>query len=80
VHSSFPKLQLIAEQALTGECWISPQKDTPHPRAMEKAQQDGRRGEITFRIKPHTCRDAWRAQTKPSAHQESPQRLIQTCF
>ena len=24
------------------------------PKAKEKAQQDNRRGEITFRIKPHT--------------------------
>ena len=30
-------------------------KDTPHPRSKEKPQQDGRGGEITFRIKPHTC-------------------------
>ena len=29
-------------------------KDNPHPRAKEKPQKDGRRGEITFRIKPHT--------------------------
>ena len=29
-------------------------KDTPCPRAKEKAQQDGRRGEVAFRIKPHT--------------------------
>ena len=28
-------------------------KDTLHPRAMEKPQQDGRRGKIVFRIKPH---------------------------
>ena len=42
-----PKLQL-AEQPSTGECWIPPQKDTPHPRAKEKPQQDGRRGEIIF--------------------------------
>ena len=28
-------------------------KDTPHPRSKEKPQQDGRRGEIMFRIKPH---------------------------
>ena len=57
VHSSSPertpKLQL-AEQPLTGECWIPPQKDTPYPRAKEKPQQDGRRGGITFIIKPHT--------------------------
>ena len=29
-------------------------KYTLHPRAKEKPQQDGRRDEITFRIKPNT--------------------------
>ena len=29
-------------------------KDTPSLRAKEKCQQDGWRGEIAFRIKPHT--------------------------
>ena len=29
-------------------------KTNPHPRAKENPQQDGRRGKITFRIKPHT--------------------------
>ena len=36
-----PKLQLAAEQPLTGECWISPKTDTPHTRAKEQLQQDG---------------------------------------
>ena len=58
-----PKLQLSAEQPLTGDCWIPPKKDTPHPREKEKSQQDVRRGEIEFRIKPHTCQNAWRAHT-----------------
>ena len=49
-----PKLQLTAEQPSTGECWIPPKKDIPHPRAKEKPQQDGRRGKIMFRVKPHT--------------------------
>jgi len=49
-----PKLQLAADQPLTGECWIPPKKDTHHPRAKEKPQQDCRRGEIMFAIKPHT--------------------------
>jgi len=49
-----PKLQLAAEQPLTGECWIPPLRDTPSPRAEENPQQDGRRCEIAFRIKPHT--------------------------
>ena len=47
-----PKLQLDAEQPLTGEYLIPPRKVTPW--AKEKPQQDGWRGEIAFRIKPHT--------------------------
>ena len=43
-----------AEQPSIGECWIPPNKGYPHPRAQEKPQQNGRRGEIMFRIKPHT--------------------------
>ena len=50
-----PKLQLTAEQPSTGECWIPPKKDIPHPRAKEKPQQDGRRGKIMFRVKHRTC-------------------------
>ena len=38
----------------TEECWIPSKKDTPHLGAKEKPQQDGKRGKITFRIKPHT--------------------------
>ena len=49
-----PKLQLVAEQPLTGACWIPPKKDTLHPKAKQKPQQDGRRGERAFRIQPHT--------------------------
>ena len=48
-----PKLQLTIEQPLTGECWIPPKKNTPHPRTKGKPQQDSRRAEITFRTKPH---------------------------
>ena len=59
MHSSSPmrtpKLQLMAEQLSIGECWIPPKIDTPRPRAKEKPQKDSRRGEIAFRIKPHTC-------------------------
>ena len=60
----------------------SHKKDTPHPRAKEKPHQDGRRGEITFRIKPHTLQRCWRTQTKPCVHQdpETPQRLSQNCL
>ena len=49
-----PKLQLIVEQLLTGECWIPPKKDTLCPKAKEKPQQDVRQSEIMFRIKPLT--------------------------
>ena len=44
--------------------WNPPKKDTPWIMAKEKPHQDSRRGAITFNIKPHTCQDAWRAQTK----------------
>ena len=46
-----PNLQLAPEQPSTGECWISPKKDTSCPREKEEPQQDGRRGEIGFRVK-----------------------------
>ena len=54
----------------TQECWIPTQKDNPHPRAKEKPQQDSRRGEITFRIKHHTCQRHSDGSNKPCAHQE----------
>ena len=38
-----PKSQLASEQLSTEECWIPPKKDTPHPRAKVKPQQDGER-------------------------------------
>ena len=67
MHSSSPtrtlKLQVAAEQLSTGECWIPPKRDTSHPRAKEKPQQDGRRGKITFRITPLPARGTQRAQT-----------------
>ena len=46
--------KFVAKQASPGECWITPKKVMPHPRAKEKPQQEGRKGEIAFRIKPHT--------------------------
>ena len=85
MHSSSPartpKLQLVAEQLLTEECWIPPEKDTPPPRVKEKPQQDGRRGKIEFRIKPHICQRCSEGSNKPYVHQdpETPQRLSQNC-
>ena len=80
MHSSSPvrtpKLQLTAEQSLTEECWIQLKKDTPHPRAKEKPQQDSRKGKITFGLKPHNHQRHLEGSNKP-AHQdpETPQRL-----
>ena len=52
--------------------------DTPCPRS-EKLQQDGRRGECMFRIKPHSHQRHSEGSNKPWAHQdaETPQRLKQ---
>ena len=60
-----PKLQFIAEHPSIEECWIPPKKDTEHPRAKEKPQKDGRRGEIIFRIKPHTHQRCSEGFNKP---------------
>ena len=61
-----PKLLIKYNWILwSGGCVVLQQLwgDTPHPRAKEKPQQVGRRGEIAFGIKPHTARDVRRAQT-----------------
>ena len=85
--SRTPKLQLAAEQQLTGLCWIPPNKDTPCPRAKEKPKQDGRRGAIAFRIKPHTCQRHSEGANKtlctlgPMERSTDPyKRLNQTCL
>ena len=65
-----PKLQLAAEQPLIGECQILSKKDTTCQGAKRKPQQDGRRGEITFRIKPHTLQRLCKGSNKPCAHQD----------
>ena len=46
-----------------------------------EAQQDGMRGKIAFRIKPHTFQRCSEGSNKPCVHQdpESPQRLRQNC-
>ena len=60
VHSSparTPKLQLAAEQPLTGECWIPPKEDaTWKCRGEAPARQQRRRlsFRISLRISPHT--------------------------
>ena len=56
-------------------------KDTPHPRAKEKPQQDGKRSKIMFRIKHHTCQRHSEGSNKPCVYQdpETPQRLRHNC-
>ena len=44
----------LQSQPSTGECWIPPKKDAPGQRTKEKPQQDGKRGEIMFTVKPYT--------------------------
>ena len=70
-----PKLQLTAEQLSTGECWTPPQKDTPSPRAKEMPQQDGRRREITIRIKPVNHQRLSEGSNLVYQDPETPQRL-----
>ena len=53
-------------------------KDTPHPRAMEKPQQDGGGAKSHLESNPIPTRDDQRAQTKPFVQQETSQRLSQT--
>ena len=65
-----PKLQLAAEQPSSRECWIPPKKGTPPPRAKDKPQQDGRRGEIAFRIKPLTSQRRSERSEKPCEQQD----------
>ena len=77
-----PKLQLRAEQPSTGKCWIPPTKDTPHVRAKEKPQKDGKRGKIMFRFNPHTCQRCSEGSNKLYVHQGpgNLQRLSQNCI
>ena len=52
-------------------------KDTSCPGTKNKPQKDGRKGEITFRIKSHTPQCCSEGSNKPYAYQdpETPQRL-----
>ena len=53
----------------------------PCPSPTSGVHSDGRRGEFTFRIKPHSHQRCSEGSNKPCAHQdpESPQRLRQNC-
>ena len=66
-------------------CWKYLWGDTPHSRAKNKPQQNGRRGEFVFRIKPHFCQRLSEGSNKPCVHQDPGKRhwphkrLTQTC-
>ena len=73
------KSQLAAEQPSQENVGSHQKKDTPHPRAKEKPQQDSRRGKTTIRIKPHTRQRCSEGSNKPCMHQDpdTPKRLSQ---
>ena len=94
----FPLQELQNYSSLLNNRWQEnveshQKKDTSHPRA-KKLQQDSRRGEIMFRIKPHTYQRHWECSNKPGApgpgrKEQWPQRrkgqrphkrLTQTCL
>ena len=56
-------------------------KIPPRPRAKEKPQQDGRRVEIDFRVKPLAHQRRSEGSNKTCTHQDpgTPQRLSQNC-
>ena len=55
--------------------------DIPCPGAKEKPQQDGKRRETAFRIKPYTRQGCSEGSNIPCVHHdpETPQRLRQNC-
>ena len=73
----------------TTPCWttvnwrmLDPTKKIPHIQGQRRSpQQDSRRGEIAFRIKPITQKRRSEGSNKPSVQQdpETPQRLSQKC-
>ena len=82
-----PKSQLAAEQPSTGEFWIPPKKDTPHPRAKGKPQQIRRQGVIAFKIKSQTHQRCLNGTNKtfcaPGLRErssDSHKRLSQACI
>ena len=53
--------------------------DTPCPGAKEKSQKYGRKGEILFRIKPHTCQRYLEDSNIPCVHQ-NPETEPELCL
>ena len=86
--SPYSDHQLLLEKAF-GSSWSHGSMalerfwgDTPCPRAKEKPQEDGRRGEIAFRIKPHACQRCSDGSNISCAQQdtETPQRPPELCL
>ena len=86
--SPYSDHQLLLEKAF-GFSWSSGSMtlerlwgDTLCPRAKEKPQEDGRRGGIAFRVKPHSCQRCSDGSNIPCAQQdtETPQRPPELCL
>ena len=58
-----PKLQLTAEQPLTGECWFPPQKDTHIQGQKRSPRKMFGRVKLQLETNPIPTRDTRRAQT-----------------
>ena len=71
---------LTAQQPLTGECWIPPRKDTPHPRAKEKPIRMA--GRALFRFKAHNCQRCLEGSNNACVHQDpvTPERQGQAAL
>ena len=86
MHSSSPmrspKLQLTAEQPSTGEYWIPPTKDTPHPRQRRSPNKMVGGAKSCLESNPIPARDTWRAQTKPCVNHdpETPETESDLCL
>ncbi|CAI9170135.1 unnamed protein product [Rangifer tarandus platyrhynchus] len=73
---------MMGAGAVAAWCWRD-FEEIPHIQGQRtKTQQHGRRGEITFRVKPHTCQRRSEGSNKPCAHQdpETPRRLRELCL
>ena len=57
-------------------CWSDFEEISHIPKTKEEPQQDSRRGEIAFRVKPHNHQRSSEGSNKPCAHQDpgTPQR------
>ena len=63
-------MPLAAEQPLTGESWIPPNKATPCTRAKEKTSKMIGGAKLCLESNPILTRDDQQTQTKPCVHQD----------